>query len=274
MPLGLRCAVSTAFSGGEAPAAPLAGLDWPANTGNSGDTVRLDWLGADMPNAAPLTIIRKFFPHGPQPEGYNAQQFFCDVQPGFSSDQKYWGTHQYPKNFGAGPEPRNWEVSIEGIDKITCDNANSTEVQNNQWVTQATRVTDAGSDEILVEFFYDIGAGFDRVISYTTNSNWLAKSPSNPGFVWGDAPWNPGNELMNGIIRGWQWYEAALTTTQMGLLVAEDYDEDVLTVAAGQSLSPWFLNMNPTVADHSDKSGNGNHATGWVNSNRPADWSS
>lgn len=256
------------------PPEPITGLDWPGNTGVEADTVRLDWMGAARPQIAPLTIIRKFFPKGPQPTGYNTICFYCDVQDLFSSDQQYWGAHQYPQNFGAGPEPRHWEISIQGDDDITDDNGNSTDVINNTWVDQAIVVTNSGADEILVTFYYDIAAGFNHVITWTTTNGWRSKTPTNPGFVWGDAPWSKGNEMMNGILRGNQWYEAALNTTQIGTLRTLEYDSQVLTTAAGLSLNPFYLRMNPTpsAGGTDDQSGNDNHPTGWFNSNRPDLW--
>ena len=62
------------------------------------------------------------------------------------------------------------------------------------------------------------------------------------------------------------------------LVAADEYIADIvseanapLSTSAG-SAGVWYLNMNPTPNDISDKSGRGHHPT-WAGSGRPALWS-
>jgi len=77
----------------------------------------------------------------------------------------------------------------------------------------------------------------------------------------GDNPWNPGAEVWSGVLRGFQFYDAQLTPSQIAQEIA----------APGSARQPWYLNLNPTPTDISDKSGNGHHPS-WVGNLLPTLW--
>ncbi|HTE39542.1 MAG TPA: hypothetical protein VK629_01860, partial [Steroidobacteraceae bacterium] len=81
-----------------------------------------------------------------------------------------------------------------------------------------------------------------------------------------DAPWNPSNEIMNGVLRGIQVYSDLLSMQD----VTAELATPLSTSAGGASI--WYLNIDPTPTDISDKSDRG-HNPSWVGSERPRLWS-
>jgi hypothetical protein len=92
---------------------------------------------------------------------------------------------------------------------------------------------------------------------------WGNVNPPAPALTWGDAPWAPGNEVWNGILRGIQIY-----STKLSLEDIQSEARTPLSTAAGAN-NIWYLNMNPTPSDISDKSGMEHHPS-WVGNKRPA----
>jgi len=69
-----------------------------------------------------------------------------------------------------------------------------------------------------------------------------------------------------------QVYNAALTEAQIVALAAKDYDADVLSYCSANGIaSLWYLNMNWTLDDITDKSGAGHHPS-WAGTARPTLW--
>ena len=46
-------------------------------------------------------------------------------------------------------------------------------------------------------------------------SDWGNKLPPTPALTWGDAPWAPGNEVWNGVLRGIQIYSSLLSVNDI-----------------------------------------------------------
>jgi hypothetical protein len=72
---------------------------------------------------------------------------------------------------------------------------------------------------------------------------------------------------MYGIIRGIQIYSSTLSFQD----VLNEVSRPLSTPAGASSI--WYMNLNPTPTDISDKSGAGHHPE-WVGSERPTLWSS
>ena len=258
--------------GAEPSAAPQTGLDFPANTGVPGDTIRFTLSGANWPASVPFSMLWRIYPRA-QASGYNTTFFNGSTDSPFQSNHQYYGCHPYPENFGAGPN-RNWEISIEGNDDIVDDNGNSTLVTGftGRWYQQAVTAAVVDTDEVLVTFYWDLETASTRVITYTTATNFTGKSTgSAPGLTFGDAPWAPGDEMLNGILRGVQVFQLTLNLTQIGTLRASQTDAEALSAASGLGVSHWYLNMNPTPSNINDQSGNGRNPA-WLNANRPTLW--
>ena len=87
-------------------------------------------------------------------------------------------------------------------------------------------------------------------------------APTNAALTFGDAPWAPSTEIMNGVMRGIQVYSTLLSVADVGAEI-----NNPKSTAAGTS-NIWYLNLNPTPTDISDKSGAGNNLHGLARSAR------
>jgi hypothetical protein len=81
----------------------------------------------------------------------------------------------------------------------------------------------------------------------------------------GDAPWALGSERLNGILRGIQIYSAQLSLSE----VLSEVSAPLSTPTGSSAI--WYLNLNPTPTDITDKSGRGHHPT-WAGALRPSLW--
>jgi len=183
---------------------------------------------------------------------------FLWVDNGRSADS-YYGAHPYPKD-SASATVHNWEVSVEQ------DDYTNGAVVYDRWYTQALRVWADSSGMKHHEFYWDLpNTDASRMVSRTSPADWGNRTPPVPALTWGDAPWSPGNEVWNGILRGIQVYSTNLSVADLLSEAATP-----LSTSAGAA-SIWYLNLNPTPSDISDKSGRGHHPS-WVGSARPTLW--
>lgn len=175
---------------------------------------------------------------------------------GNGAADSYYGAHPYPQ-----PPPNGtshaWEVSVEQNDYLNGP------VQYDRWYVQALRVWSDSSGKHH-EFYWDLPNtdASHRVVRVSPTS-WGNVDPPAPALTWGDAPWNPGNEVWNGVLRGIQIYSTRLSLDEITAEVASP-----LSSTAGAN-TIWYLNLNPTPTDISDKSGRG-HNPVWVGSQRPS----
>src|SRR5437016_1813825 len=109
----------------------------------------------------------------------------------------------------------------------------------------------------------DTSKVLDYSTEFTSGATYGNKNPPVPALTFGDARWNPGNEVYNGILRVIQVY-----STNLSLSDIQSEATTPLSTAAGTA-NIWYLNMNPTPTDISDKSGAG-HNPSWVGSERPS----
>jgi hypothetical protein len=138
-------------------------------------------------------------------------------------------------------------------------------VTYNRWYTQALVAWSDSAGKHTV-FYWDLPDTSKR-IEHVASAAYGNTNPPFPALTWGDAPWNPSGEIMNGVIRGIQIYSSALSVGDVqNELVAPR------STSAGAS-SIWYLNLDPTPTDINDKSGAGHHPS-WVGEGRPLLWSS
>ena len=97
---------------------------------------------------------------------------------------------------------------------------------------------------------------------HVSPTNYGNTNPPSPALTWGDAPWAPGNEVWNGILRGIQVYSMNLSLVEIQSEITTPQ-----STAAGVT-NIWYLNLNPTPTDISDKSGKGHHPS-WIGNLRP-----
>lgn len=236
------------------PPGPSTGLDFPGNVSPS--TVRFRFPDPHL-NGLPLypaTYIWKVFPR--QQAGYYTT-FFWGPDDGTFVTGNFYGFHPYPQPPPAGTDHK-WSIAADG-DYLSLEN-----VVYDRWYTQAAVVWDDGTNK-QHQYFWDL-TDTSKVVIRTAPGSYGNGLPPSPALTWGDAPWSPSSEVYNGIIRGMQVYNVALS-------LADIQSESItpLSTTAGQN-NIWYLNENPIPTDITDKSGMGNNPE-WVGSERPALWS-
>ena len=258
-------------------AGAISGLDFP---GNDVGTVRFRFTNPHT-NGLPIwgqsgtgvTYIWKAYPRQ-QSEYYTT--FFWGNDDGTGSldtcwywdngnPGTYYGAHPYPYD-SANRTVHRWEIAADGTDycngDIECRYGGQTVVKGH-WYTQALRVW-SDSNGKHHEFYWDLpNTDVSHMVTHLSPTSWGNTNPPAPALTWGDAPWNPGHEVYNGIIRGIRIYSVLLSVSDM-----LNEASSPLSTSAGTS-GIWYLNMDPTPTDISDKSGKG-HNPVWVGSKRPA----
>lgn len=171
----------------------------------------------------------------------------------------YYGAHPYPNPRPNGTK-HDWEISIVQHDFV------NGAVEYDRWHRQALRVWGDATGKYH-EFYWDLPFTDARHrVVYKAPSSWGARLPPVPTLTWGDAPWAPGKEVWNGVLRGIQVYSACLSVPDL----LREAGRPGATTAGERSL--WYLNLDPTPQDIGDKSGRGNHPE-WVGPERPRLWS-
>lgn len=221
----------------------IYGLDF---LGNSGVKRTLRFEFREPFNAFPATYIWRAYPR--QQQGYYTAFFWGNNGP-IDPSRTYYGFHPYPD--WTSSSQQFWEIAAGGGDHVSHEH-----VVYNRWYFQVAlcRVV---NEKALYDYYWD-WPDRSRVIRYEHEK---VNDPPNPVLVVGDALWNPGNEVWNGLLRGFQFYDSALSLDD----VAHEIN------SPGSVRNPWYLNLNPTPDDISDKSGNGHHPV-WVGTERPMLW--
>ncbi len=250
--------------------AQTTGLDFPGSAAVQ-STMRFKFANPHTsglpiygPGGAGVTYVWRAYPR--QQSGYYTAFFwgnddgggdlntFLWVGNGQAADS-YYGAHPYPNNPPNG-NTHSWEVSVEQNDFT-----NGT-VQYNRWHTQVLRVWSDGSGKHH-EFYWDWpNTDSSHVVTRVSSTSWGNVNPPAPALTWGDAPWAPGNEVWTGILRGIQIYATKLSLADITSEIATPQS------TASGAASIWYLNLNPTPGDISDKSGKGHHPS-WVGNARP-----
>jgi hypothetical protein len=247
------------------------GLEFPRNDQvPDGETVRfkfmdphLNGLPAYGPGGAGVTYIFKVRPK--QQTGYYTTFFWANddgvgtINSTFLWDNgfanTYYGMHPYPPGGSSGTS-HNWEISVDQLD------AQGSAVAKDIWYTQVVRVWSDGNGKHH-EFYWDwpnTDAG--HVVTHTSPTQYDNATPPSPALTFGDAPWQPGQELCSCTLRGIQIYSSLLPLTDIQSEISAPQ-----STATGNA-SIWYQNINPTPTDISDKSGAGHHPV-WVGTSRP-----
>ncbi|MBK6598755.1 MAG: hypothetical protein IPG25_13050 [Proteobacteria bacterium] len=210
------------------------------------------------PAMYPATYIWRVLPR--RQAGYytaffwgNDGTFFWDN----GNPNSYYGAHPYPQPAPNGSDHK-WEISVNGRDVLSPEF-----VEYGRWHTQALRVWSDGNGKHH-EYYWD-WPNTSRVIRQTEDVSYANVRPTNAALTFGDAPWAPSTEIMNGVMRGLQVYSTLLSVSDVGAEI-----NNPKSTATGAS-NIWYLNLNPTPTDISDKSGAGNNPQ-WVGGERPLLW--
>lgn len=220
----------------------------------------------------PATYIWRVYPR--QQSGYYTTFFWATGGTEFfwygGQGNTYYGAHPYPQNAPSG-NTHYWEISTDfGLDVFGDP---PVPVVYNRWYTQALVAWNTGSGKRTI-FYYDL-PDTSKFIDHTAPASFGETNPPTPALTWGDAPWivqghetthGQGNEVLNGILRGIRVYSTNLSLAD----ILSEANSPLSTPAGAASI--WYLNLDPTPTDISDKSGKG-HNPAWVGTERPALWS-
>jgi hypothetical protein len=230
------------------------GLDFP---GSAAVSTTMRFRFSNPLQMYPATYIWRVYPR--QQAGYyttffwgNDGEFWWDN----GNPNSYYGAHPYPQPPPSGTSHK-WEIATD----FGGDYLSSQSVVYDRWYTQALVAWSDGSGK-HTRFYWDL-PDQTKVISVDSSSTFANKSPPKPALTFGDAPWAPGNEVHKGILRAIRVY-----STNLSLADIQAEATTPLSTTAGAS-SIWYLNMDPTPTDISDKSGLG-HNPSWVGSERPS----
>ena len=212
----------------------------------------------------PATYIWRVYPK--RQSGYFTAFFWGNDDGQGTLDTFEWKSNNADTYYGAHPYPRagdktqhDWEISIEADDYV------NGAVVYDRWYTQALRVW-ADANGKHHEFYWDLpNTDASHRVTHTAPTSWGNVNPPVPALTWGDAPWNPGEEVWNGMLRGIQIYSTDLSVSE----ILSEADSPLSTTSGKASI--WYLNLNPTPTDITDKSGAGHHPA-WVGPERPSLW--
>jgi hypothetical protein len=197
--------------------------------------------------AYPATYIWRAYPR--QQLSYYTAFFWGNNGP-FYEENTYYGFHPYP----------DWDTASQHFWEIAAppggDFLNQSYVVYDRWYLQVAVCKQEGN-KTVEEFYWDWPDN-TKVIRHIGEK--YADSPL-PALIVGDAPWNQGNEVWDGVLRGFQFYNVAMRPDDIAKEIA----------SPGSVHPPWYLNLDPTPDDISDKSGNVHHPS-WVGTERPALW--
>ncbi len=226
------------------PVEVVRGLDFPGSAG----VVRTMRFEFKSPlSAQPATYIWRAYPRQ-QASYYSA--FFWGNRGAFFASRTYYGFHPYPDWSSA--YQHFWEIAAPpGIDLLS-----ESHVIYDRWYIQVA-ICRVAEGVATYDFYWD-WPDKAKTLHYVGEER---SDPPAPVLAIGGAPWNPGQETWDGVLRGFQFYDSALTE--------EDIDREI--TSPGSVRRPWYLNINPAPDDISDKSGSGNNPS-WVGVERPAAW--
>lgn len=233
------------------------GLDFPGSAGVT-NTMRFRFLNP-LP-IYPATYIWRAYPR--RQAGYYTTFFWGNDGSMYWADgsvDSVYGAHPYPNPAPSGTN-HDWEIAAEGGDVV------NGRVEYDRWHTQALVVWADASGRKHHVFYWDLpNTDPSRRVEYVASASYGNRMPPVPALTWGDAPWAPGQEVYNGILRGIQIYSSNLSIAD----ILSEANAPLSTASGAANV--WYLNLNPTPSDISDKSGRGHHPQ-WVGAERPRLW--
>lgn len=255
------------------------GLDFPSNGDSpSAAFVAFQFLNPQnngMPIWGPsnrgVTYIWKYRPR--QQAGYyvtfwwsNNGQFLWKG----GNSGSYYGAHPYPQGGGSGTTTHNWELAgmATGADYQNTLSGSPLTVVKDVWYTQALRIVPNGNGTYTGRFYVNLPslANSNIIQSDPSPAGFGDTNPPSPAITFGDSPWYAdfGHERMSGVVRHIKIFNNLLTEAD----TLSEAASDSLVTTAGQA-NIWYMNIDPTPTDITDKSGAGHNPT-WASSARPA----
>lgn len=180
----------------------------------------------------------------------------------------YYGAHPYPQSRNSSGTTHWWEIATDdGGDFFATRAGSAKTVVKDVWYSQALRVTFNGDGSKTLTFYTALpSVASGDVIQWTVGSGYGSKNPPSPALTFGDSPWYADyqHERLSGILRGIKIFNKGLSESD----TLAEAASDSLATSAGTS-NIWYVNINPTPSDISDKSGKGNNPS-WADPNNKA----
>jgi hypothetical protein len=254
------------------------GLDFPSN-GAGNAFVAFQFLDPQNkglpiwgPNNAGATYIWQVRPR--QQTGYYAT-FWWSNNGDFlwegGSPNSYYGAHPYPQSANDSGTTHWWEVATSfGGDRTDTLAGTKKTVVKDVWYTQALRVTyNADGTKTMVFYTSLPSVAKADVIEAKVVAGYGNVNPPKPALTFGDSPWWASfqHERLSGVLRGIKIFNKVLSESD----TLAEAQSDQLSTAAGAA-NVWYMNINPTPSDISDKSGRGNHPSWADPANKAGLW--
>lgn len=251
------------------------GLDFPGNNGTT-TTMRFQFTAPDQngmsiagSNGGGVTYIwSAYYRNQTATPGYFTCFFYSDDDDWYSGGGagNGYGFHPYPVDASGNGDSAELARTIHSIADGSDYPQGTGEALNylvtyNQWYLHVVQIINNGANSITYRFYPDYARDNTDYIE-TTGHN--TSEPTDPVIAWGDAPHNPGNEVMSGILRNIRIYSSLLSLSEI--------DQEIASVGSSGTV-PWYYNLNPTPTDIADDSGNGNNPS-WIGAERPTLYSS
>lgn len=261
----------------------ITGLDF---NGDPPGRRQIIWTDGAEPTPHPLTVLLKNFQRQNSARA-DGSSYYCSFF--WGNDGAFdWGAGYGRSYYGAHPYPSQghvkWEIStsqndFRGLGDTANDGSEAPDVTFDAQYSQAFIAENTGGSNYRYTFYANLPDVTTTYRIRVTDANWNA--PPSPAFMIGQTSDNGSGkswggyddwEEQNAILRGFQIYSAALSTTHIAALGDLDTDAEVLAYCAANSItSLWYLCMNPTPSDITDKSGAGHHPA-WSGASRPTLW--
>jgi len=253
-------------------AADGTGLSFPSNGDSPGSAfVAFQFLNPHL-NGLPMwgannggvTYIWKYKPR--QQAGYYVTLWWSNngvfTWNGGKSDS-YYGAHPYPRGGGTSTTSHDWEIGgmDYGSDFTNTLAGAPKPVVKDRWYTQALRITVNGDGTRTARFYTDLPSTAPADVIQAVAPSYFGNSiPPQPALTFGDSPWYADyqHERLSGVLRGIKIFNKVLSEAD----TLAEAGSDALVTSAGLT-NVWYMNINPTPDDISDKSGKG-HNPAWA----------
>lgn len=271
----------------------ITGLLYPANNA-AGSDIRTLLTGAALPSRTTFSALWKKFESATPQVSYITDTFFSHNTGSFASDLFEVGYHGYPTATGTvdangqstdvtsqGGSVHYHEIAgLGGHDYLASPGGSSVRLIDGQWYRRAATIGPSGANT-RHRYYFDLATGTSQLIEQTVATASIPAGGASAAWYWGTSDWRSGSggagtndETPNGVQRAFVVVSGVeLTAAQVAAISVLETDAQVLSWFAANGLlaNLWFLNMNPTPSDITDKSGNGHDMT-WPNANRPTLW--
>ena len=248
-----------------------------ASNGETDSDCRLVWADADG-NMVPRTnhTVIKHVKYKAQ-NGYYANDWHSQFNGAFlpGNDEWGYGTHPFPSDGSYNSDGANiwsgdydnhsvqyFEIADSGNDYLSIPSSEGTQealiLETGKWYVQM-RTSEIIGSYVHMTYWPDLVGRPDFKIHRSKLVTAMGSTPSAPAFYHGASDWtNQGgttnSEAFSGYLRKIMHFNAVLSEAD-GITEALSEKDEAQTAAGIASI--WYSNTNPTVADTSDKSGQG-----------------